>query len=627
MTLRFRFNLLIAGSIIGLSLIMALLYITQMRLESFYILEAKLADSRAQLLMLKAQEQAFIYNNNEAAAQQLIQRSEQLEQQLNETGKTFQQKELKPQTLNRAIIAIREHRKAFETLKDQKLYLGLTPTTGMYGQLREAVHRVEERLKAEQNISLTASMLMLRRHEKDFMLRGLDKYLTTFEQQVAHFRQQLAATELPAERKQAIEDDITLYQQNFFNFVRTSKAVGLDHKSGAIGTLNIRSKQAAIQLAKTLKESHQEIGQQIRLQTRNSLLLALAFVVVLSVSLYWLSRRVISRISQLVHHLNEIANGKADLSVRLHSQSRDELGQMANAFNRFISRIADSMQSAVYAAGQLDKNAADLQQSAETTLEVAARQQQLLVSLNHALNETGTGSEQVQEQIAHAQQAMRQVTQKTETIDQLAQRNRASTRELIHDVRLASDHIEALNQDSQTINDVMLSIREIADQTNLLALNAAIEAARAGEMGRGFAVVADEVRALAAKTQQSTEQIQSQVSSLQHKTSAANASIQATHHKTHAQLEQSSSISTVFTELSEDFKKLSQQNDDVEALSAQQLSRVSCAEDQLREVMVQIEQNLAAAEQTRTASNQLSELSQNLQHEMGPFAGTPLQHP
>lgn len=96
-----------------------------------------------------------------------------------------------------------------------------------------------------------------------------------------------------------------------------------------------------------------------------------------------------------------------------------------------------------------------------------------------------------------------------------------SINQLAEEVGNAASVIEELEDDSQTIGNVINVIRDITEQTNLLALNAAIEAARAGEQGRGFAVVADEVRTLAQRTQGSTEEIKLIIEKLQQRTSNA----------------------------------------------------------------------------------------------------------
>jgi methyl-accepting chemotaxis protein len=99
--------------------------------------------------------------------------------------------------------------------------------------------------------------------------------------------------------------------------------------------------------------------------------------------------------------------------------------------------------------------------------------------------------------------------------------NRDAMDSLTEKVDKLAQVIDSLRKDSGLIGSVLAVIRSIAEQTNLLALNAAIEAARAGDEGRGFAVVADEVRSLAQRTQQSTEEIQDIIQTLQQRTQSA----------------------------------------------------------------------------------------------------------
>ncbi len=238
---------------------------------------------------------------------------------------------------------------------------------------------------------------------------------------------------------------------------------------------------------------------------------ALALVAVALV-LGW---RVLSRLRLLSAALNDLAAGEGDLTRRVSIDSQDEVGEMADAVNRFIAKLQPIVRESGEVALRTSEQIRSLTQRGVAAEAAAGRQRDEVAGSLQAL-------EQMADEAQAESQAMQEALQRVDTIRQaahenavIAQRLSALIEGLVARVADGSAVIERLAKQSEQIEVVLTVIQSIAEQTNLLALNAAIEAARAGESGRGFAVVADEVRALASKTQQSTGDIQTHIAALQ----------------------------------------------------------------------------------------------------------------
>jgi methyl-accepting chemotaxis protein len=242
----------------------------------------------------------------------------------------------------------------------------------------------------------------------------------------------------------------------------------------------------------------------------SSLLLAMILVILI--------RSIVVKPVQVVTNvLSDIAAGGGDLTQRIPVVSKDEVGLLATNFNNFIQTVQDIVSDVAQGTSKLTNVSAQVSNvshmTVEGTIEQKEQTEQSLIYLQQMSSATSEIAQNAEITAATGQETAATAEKSTEDVAFNLNQVQSLVNVLDNNAQVATE----LRTESENIGSVLDVIKGIAEQTNLLALNAAIEAARAGESGRGFAVVADEVRALAHKTRQSTDEIESIISSLQSK--------------------------------------------------------------------------------------------------------------
>ena len=319
----------------------------------------------------------------------------------------------------------------------------------------------------------------------------------------------------------------------------------------------------------------------------------------------FLGQALVAPLEHIQRRMRDISEGEGDLTARLEVKGNDEVAALAGHFNRFVENIHHIVQQVMaistnIASGSLQMSAgmSEMHSTAQSIAQAAENQKA-------SVNAT-TGSVQG---IAGASQVVN--TNVADALHVFEQAQQAATKGGTA-VGGAVTGMQAINQNSKQIGNILTVITEIANQTNLLSLNAAIEAAKAGAMGKGFAVVAEEVRKLAERSGAAAREIGELIE------------------RSNASVDQGADL------VAATVTALGVIETNIQGLAGMILEVGAAAEEQARtsqEVAQQVDQNLDRVAHNATAANQmagtvaevartaadLARVADDQNHEMGQF--------
>jgi len=617
-TIRTKFKLYAAISLISIISILSLNYYKEITQKQYNAAIIEISNIQTDMLMLRRHEKDFLARND----LKYVKKFDSIFNKLKtEIGKL--ENELLAVGINSAqAITLLEnfsiYNESFHKVVTSQKKIGLHSKDGLYGSLRDAVHQAESYIKALNDQMLRANMLQLRRNEKDFMLRLNLKYLEKFNKNITVFNQSLSGTDYDTATKEQISTAMQAYKERFTALVNLSQTKGLNSKSGFLGAMRATVHKTEKHLNELYKTLNNEIDSATGNLTSMVLLVSTILGGIIIALTFWLSMTILRPIQALSSTMRQVTED-CDLNLRIDADSYDEIGQTGLAFNSMLDSFVKIVSQVRDSATQMGSAAEKLAIITDETSQGISNQTSQTDQVATAINEMAATVQEVARNANEAASVANDTSQQAHQGRSVVNTGIDSIEHLANELDQASKVINKLEEDGTKIGAILDVIRGIAEQTNLLALNAAIEAARAGEQGRGFAVVADEVRTLASRTQESTQEIQQMIESLQAGTVDAVQAMEASRERAQQGVEKISAAGDALGNIADGILRINEMNTLIASAAVQQGSVSEEINKNVIEITHIAEASNTNSQETHASSEELAHLSVGLQELVSRF--------
>lgn len=327
----------------------------------------------------------------------------------------------------------------------------------------------------------------------------------------------------------------------------------------------------------------------------------------------WIGRSILTPINSLVRTMT-IVERESDMTVRSDVTYACELGRIGTSFNHMMEMIHSIILEISAAVKNIKRDAQNLTDIADRTrismneeqsqtTQAATAMDEMSATVTEIASGAGNTADLTKEASMLSKDGYETVSVTVNTVNVLAD-----------NVRKAAKTINQLDKDAETIGGVLKVIEDIAEQTNLLALNAAIEAARAGESGRGFAVVADEVRNLASRTQNSTQEIQSIIQTVQMGARNAVGAMDESHDDAEKCVGQARTAGESLTKILESVARIEETSTQIATAAEEQSAVANEITKSIHTINSLSQQNAESADQTAQSGFSLKSVAEKLNH-------------